>query len=62
MPAASNTRILNGYMSKPWSDETVFTGIQPDIALSMVQLGLPLGNMSIILTLEEDRAYLNRRG
>ena len=36
-------------------------GIQPDVALSMVQLGLTLENVPTALDLEEGLAYLNQR-
>ena len=40
---------------------TVIVGIQPEIALAMVQLGLMLGDVSTALDLEEGLALLNRR-
>jgi rsbT antagonist protein RsbS len=42
--------------------ETVIVGIQPEIAFSMVQLGLTLGDVVTALDLEEGIAYLNRYG
>jgi rsbT antagonist protein RsbS len=41
--------------------ETVIVGIQPDVALSMVQLGLTFENVPTALDLEEGLAYLNQR-
>jgi rsbT antagonist protein RsbS len=40
---------------------TVIVGIQPEIALAMVQLGLLLGDVSTALDLEEGVALLDRR-
>ncbi len=42
--------------------ETVIVGIQPEVALAMVQLGLTLEGVTTALDLEEGLAYLNRRG
>jgi len=39
--------------------ETVVVGIQPDVALALVQLGLTLEGMATALDLEEGLAYLN---
>jgi rsbT antagonist protein RsbS len=41
--------------------ETVIVGIQPEVALSMVQLGLRLEDIPTALDLEEGLAFLNRR-
>jgi rsbT antagonist protein RsbS len=41
--------------------ETVIVGIQPDVALAMVQLGLRLENVATALDLEEGMAYLSRK-
>ena len=41
--------------------ETVIVGIQPEVALAMVQLGLTLEGVSCALDLEEGLAYLNRK-
>jgi len=41
--------------------QTVIVGIQPDVAFSMVQLGLSLEGVATVLDLEEGLAYLNRR-
>jgi len=40
--------------------ETVIVGIQPEVAFSMVQLGLTLENVPTALDLEEGLAYLNQ--
>ncbi len=39
--------------------EPVIVGIQPDVAFSMVQLGLTLGDVETALDLEEGMALLN---
>jgi len=41
--------------------ETVIVGIQPEVAFSMVQLGLKLEGVSIALDLEEGLALLDHR-
>ena len=41
--------------------ETVIVGIQPEVAFSMVQLGLTLGDVATALDLEEGLAYLNEQ-
>lgn len=41
--------------------ETVIVGIQPEVALSMVQLGLTLEGVATALDLEEGLAYLSRK-
>jgi len=38
---------------------TVIVGIQPEVALSMVQLGLTMGDVATALDLEEGLAYLD---
>lgn len=40
--------------------ETVIVGIQPEVAVAMVQLGLPLVGVATALDLEEGVALLNR--
>lgn len=40
--------------------ETVIVGIQPDVALAMVQLGMGTGSVATSLDLEEGLAYLDR--
>ena len=42
--------------------ETVIVGIQPEVAFSMVKLGLTLEGVATSLDLEEGLAYLNRNG
>jgi rsbT antagonist protein RsbS len=41
--------------------ETVIVGIQPEVAFSMVQLGLKLEDVATALDLEEGLAYLDRK-
>lgn len=41
--------------------ETVIVGIQPEVAFSMVQLGLTLEDVATALDLEEGLAYLDTR-
>jgi len=41
--------------------ETVIVGIQPDVAFTMVQLGLTLEGIGTALDLEEGLAYLDRQ-
>jgi len=41
--------------------ETVIVGIQPEVAFSMVQLGLRLHGVATALDLEEGLEYMNRR-
>ena len=41
--------------------ETVIVGIQPEVAFSMVQLGLTLDNVATALDLEEGLVYLDAR-
>ncbi len=40
--------------------DTVIVGIQPEVALAMVQLGLNLAGVATALDLEEGLAYLNQ--
>jgi rsbT antagonist protein RsbS len=42
--------------------ETVIVGIQPDVAFTMVQLGLKLEGVPAALDLEEGIAFLNKKG
>lgn len=42
--------------------ETVIVGIQPDVAFTMVQLGLKLEGVPTALDLEEGIAFLNKKG
>ena len=41
--------------------ETVIVGIQPDVAFTMVHMGLTLPGIATALDLEEGLAYLRRR-
>ncbi len=41
--------------------ETVIVGIQPEVAFSMVKLGLSLEGVATALDLEEGLAYLDRK-
>lgn len=41
--------------------ETVIVGIQPEVALSMIQLGLMLEDVTTTLDLEEGISYLDQR-
>ena len=50
------------YMVKLRGAETVIVGIQPEVAFTMVQLGLSLLNVKTALDLEEGLAYLDQRG
>jgi rsbT antagonist protein RsbS len=56
------TRTLRAiaHMLKLRGAETVIVGIQPDVAFTMVQLGLTLEGVGTALDLEEGLAYLNR--
>ena len=57
------TRTLRAivYTTKLRGAETVIVGIQPDVAQSMVQLGLTLEDVPTALDLEEGLVYLNQR-
>ena len=58
------TRTLRdvAYMIRLRGAETVIVGIQPEVAFSMVKLGLTLEGVATSLDLEEGLAYLNRKG
>jgi rsbT antagonist protein RsbS len=58
------TRTLRdvAYMIRLRGAETVIVGIQPEVAFSMVKLGLTLEGVATSLDLEEGLAYLNRNG
>lgn len=55
------TRVLRdmAHMIKLRGAPTVVVGIQPDVALAMVQLGLSLGDINTALDLEEGITLLN---
>ena len=57
------TRTLRGiaYTTKLRGAETVIVGIQPEVALAMVQLGLTLEGVPTALDLEEGLAFLGGR-
>lgn len=46
-------------MAKLGGARTVIVGIQPDVALAMVLLGMGMGSVPTALDLEEGLAYLN---
>ena len=48
------------HMIKLRGAETVMVGIQPEVAFTMVQLGLSLDGVVTALDLEEGLAYLDR--
>ncbi len=58
------TRTLRdvAYMIRLRGAETVIVGIQPEVAFSMVKLGLTLEGVATSLDLEEGLAYLARKG
>ncbi|MGH9480643.1 MAG: STAS domain-containing protein [Terriglobales bacterium] len=49
------------YMIRLRGAELVLVGIQPDVAFTMVQLGLKLEGVPTALDLEEGVTYLNRK-
>ncbi|MEX1062984.1 MAG: STAS domain-containing protein [Balneolaceae bacterium] len=55
------TRILRdmAQMIRLRGAPTVVVGVQPDVALAMVQMGLSLGDINTALDLEEGLALLN---
>jgi len=58
------TRTIRGiaHTAKLRGAETVVVGIQPDVALAMVQLGLSLDGVATALDLEEGLAHLRAQG
>ncbi|OWW21473.1 STAS domain-containing protein [Noviherbaspirillum denitrificans] len=58
---AARTLRSIAHMTKLLGAETVVAGIQPDVALSMVQLGLTLEGIVVALDLEDGLALLRRR-
>src|SRR5258708_502788 len=57
---ATRTLRAVAHMLKLRGAETVIVGIQPDVAFSMVQLGLTLEGVGTALDLEEGLAYLDQ--
>jgi rsbT antagonist protein RsbS len=59
-----STRTLRdiAHMIRLRGAETVIVGIQPEVAFSMVQLGLTLEGVATRLDFEEGVAYLNQKG
>jgi rsbT antagonist protein RsbS len=57
---ASRTLRAIAHMLRLRGSETVIVGIQPEVAFSMVQLGLALGEVQTALDLEEGLALLER--
>lgn len=57
------TRTLRGiaHMLKLRGAETVIVGIQPEVAFTMVQLGLTLEGVGTVLDLEEGLAFLEQK-
>jgi len=49
------------HMTRLRGADTVIVGVQPDVAFSMVQLGLTFNDMSLALDLEEGLALLNHQ-
>lgn len=58
--AARTLRSL-AYMVRLRGAETVIVGIQPEVAFTMVQLGLTLEGVKTALDLEEGLAFLDRK-
>jgi rsbT antagonist protein RsbS len=58
---ATRTLQVISSMTKLRGAETVIVGIQPDVALAMVQLGLTLEDVPTALDLEEGLALLKQR-
>lgn len=56
---ASRTMRDLAHMIRLRGAETVIVGIQPEVAFTMVQLGITLENVSTALDLEEGLAYLD---
>ena len=58
---ATRTLSTIAHMLKLRGAETVIVGIQPDVAFTMVQLGLSLEGVGTVLDLEEGLDYLDRQ-
>ena len=59
---ATRTLRAIAHMLKLRGAETVIVGIEPEVAFSMVQLGLTLEGVGTALDLEEGLAYLDQWG
>ena len=57
---ASRTLRTIAEMMRLRGAETVIVGIQPEVAFSMVQLGLSLDGVTTVLDLEEGLSHLDR--
>ena len=58
---ASRTMGEIAHMIRLRGAETIIVGIQPDVAFTMVQLGLTLEGVAAALDLEEGLKYLNQK-
>jgi rsbT antagonist protein RsbS len=58
---ASRTLRDIAYMVRLRGAETVIVGIQPEVAIAMVQLGITLEDVATALDLEEGLAYLDKK-
>jgi rsbT antagonist protein RsbS len=58
---ASRTLREIAHMIRLRGAETVIVGIQPEVAMAMVQLGLTLEDVATALDLEEGLEYLNHK-
>lgn len=58
---ATRTIRMMAHMVKLRGAETVIVGIQPEVAFSMVELGLTLEGIATALDLEEALAFLNKQ-
>lgn len=58
---AARTLRSIAHMTRLLGAETVVVGIQPDVALSMVQLGLTLEGIVVAMDLEDGLCLLRRR-
>jgi rsbT antagonist protein RsbS len=58
---ATRTLRAVAHMLRLRGAETVIVGIQPEVAFTMVQLGLTLEGIGTALDLEEGLAYLDRK-
>jgi rsbT antagonist protein RsbS len=58
---ASRTMRDLAHMIRLRGAETIIVGIQPEVAFTMVQLGITLENVTTALDLEEGLSYLDRK-